>query len=67
MWSCPRRYGRTTILDDHEVSRYVDSRNAAVRRFRQGMARGLRTPDAVCTLHLLGSRFDRAEFMSSME
>jgi len=59
-------YGPPTILDNHEVSRYVDSRNAAVRRFRQGMARGLRTPDSVCTLHLLDSRFDRAEFVKAL-
>jgi len=59
-------YGPPTILDTQEVSRYVDSRNAAVRRFRQGMARGLRTPDAVCTLHLLDGRFDRAEFIRAL-
>lgn len=59
-------YGPPTILDEHEVSRYVDSRNTAVRRFRQGMARGLRTPDAVCTLHLLDARFDRAEFVKAL-
>jgi Rad3-related DNA helicase len=59
-------YGQPTILDEHEVSRYVDSRNTAVRRFRQGMARGLRTPDAVCTLHLLDGRFDRSEFIKAM-
>lgn len=38
----------------------------AVRRFRQGLARGLRTPDAVCTLHLLDGRFDRAEFTKAL-
>jgi Rad3-related DNA helicase len=59
-------YGPPTVLDDHEVSRYVDSRNTAVRRFRQGLARGLRTPDAVCTLHLLDGRFDRAEFVRAL-
>ncbi|MBB1075770.1 DEAD/DEAH box helicase [Rhodoferax sp. 4810] len=59
-------YGAPTILDEHEVSRYVDSRNMAVRRFRQGMARGLRTPDAVCTLHLLDGRFGRAEFAGAL-
>ena len=59
-------YGPPTILDEHAVSRYVDSRNTAVRRFRQGLARGLRTPDAVCTLHLLDARFDRAEFVKSL-
>ena len=59
-------YGKPTVLDEHEVSRYVDSKNAAVRRFRQGLARGLRTPDAVCTLHLLDKRFDRAEFVNAL-
>ncbi|MDO8388522.1 MAG: DEAD/DEAH box helicase [Polaromonas sp.] len=59
-------YGPPTILDAHEVSRYVDSRNTAVRRFRQGMARGLRSPEAVCTLHLLDGRFDRAEFTKAL-
>jgi Rad3-related DNA helicase len=59
-------YGAPTILDEHEVSRYVDSRNTAVRRFRQGLARGLRTPEAVCTLHLLDGRFDRAEFVKAL-
>lgn len=59
-------YGAPNVLDEHEVSRYVDSRNMAVRRFRQGIARGLRTPDAVCTLHLLDGRFSRTEFASAM-
>jgi Rad3-related DNA helicase len=59
-------YGAPTILDDHEVSRYVDSRNMAVRRFRQGMARGLRTPEAVCTLHLLDGRFSCVEFVKAL-
>lgn len=59
-------YGAPTILDGHVESRYVDSRNMAVRRFRQGLARGLRTPDAVCTLHLLDGRFDRAEFARAL-
>lgn len=59
-------YERPTILDGHEVSRYVDSRNAALRRFRQGLARGLRTPDAECILHLLDARFERPEFRAAM-
>lgn len=59
-------YGPPTVLDEHEVSRYVDSRNTAVRRFRQGLARGLRTPDAVCSLHLLDGRFNRAEFVKAL-
>ena len=59
-------YGPPTVLDEHEVTRYVDSRNTAVRRFRQGLARGLRTPDAACTLHLLDRRFARAEFVNAL-
>lgn len=59
-------YERPTSLDGHEVSRYVDSRNTALRRFRQGIARGLRTPDAECILHLLDARFERPEFKAAM-
>lgn len=59
-------YSRPTVLDEHEVTRFVDSRNDALRRFRQGLARGLRTPDAECVLHLLDSRFERAEFKAAM-
>jgi hypothetical protein len=59
-------YSPPTILDDHEVSRYVDSRNAAIRRFKQGLARGLRTPDAHCTIHLLDGRFARPEFQKAI-
>ena len=59
-------YERPTALDGHEVTRYVDSRNVALRRFRQGLARGLRTPDAECVLHLLDSRFERPEFKAAV-
>ena len=37
-----------------------------MRRFRQGLARGLRTPDAVCFLHLLDGRFNRDEFVKAI-
>jgi Rad3-related DNA helicase len=59
-------YAAPTVLDGHEVTRYSDSRNAALRRFRQGLARGLRTPDAECVLHLLDARFERPEFKAAM-
>jgi Rad3-related DNA helicase len=59
-------YGAPTVLDENMVSRYVDSRNMAVRRFRQGLARGLRTPESICTLHLLDGRFARAEFANAL-
>jgi Rad3-related DNA helicase len=59
-------YGTPSPLDGHAVSRYVDSRNLGARRFRLGMARGLRTPQSVSTLHLLESRFERAEFVQAL-
>lgn len=59
-------YAPPTVLDGHEVTRYLDSRNSALRRFRQGLARGLRTPDAECILHLLDARFERPEFKAAM-
>lgn len=59
-------YGQPSILDGHVVSRYVDSKISAIRRFRQGLARGLRKPDAQCTLHLLDARFERKEFVEAI-
>ena len=39
-----------------EVSRYIDVRNTAVRRLRQVIGRGLRSPDARCTVYFLDPR-----------
>lgn len=38
-------------------SSYVDARNVAVRRMRQVIGRGLRSPDAVCEVHILDKRY----------
>jgi Rad3-related DNA helicase len=46
-----------TVLDDHIESSYINMRNEAIRRLRQGLGRGLRRPDAVCDLYLLDPRF----------
>ncbi len=50
-------FGRPSVLDDKIVSRYIDSRNIAVRRMRQVAGRGLRTPDARCALYILDERY----------
>ncbi len=45
------------VLDGKVESRFLDTRNTAVRRMRQVIGRGLRTPDAQCTIHILDERF----------
>lgn len=52
-------YLRPTALDDRQVTRYIDSEVVAIRRTNQGLHRGLRTPDAKCTLLLLDPRSGR--------
>jgi len=59
-------YAPPTVIDGESLTTFMDSRVAAVRRFRQGLARGLRTPDSYCTLHMLDARFERAEFISAI-
>ena len=50
-------FEKPTILDGKIESRYVDSRNVATRRMRQVVGRGLRTPDARCTLYVCDARY----------
>ena len=52
-------FGKPTVLDEKIESRYIDSRNIALRRMRQVAGRGLRTPDARCTLYILDERCKR--------
>lgn len=59
-------YQRPTVLDDKPVTRYVDSRVVAIRRTNQGLHRGLRTPDARCTLLLLDPRSGRDELREAI-
>ena len=49
-------FERPTIIDEQVESRYIDARNTAVRRLRQVIGRGLRSPDARCTVYFLDSR-----------
>lgn len=52
-------FDRPTVLDDKVESRYLDSKNVAVRRMRQVVGRGLRTPDARCTIYILDERYKK--------
>lgn len=59
-------YGVPVILDGRSVGRYIDSRVVALRRTSQGLHRGLRTPDARCTLMLLDPRSGRPELREAI-
>lgn len=52
-------YGPPVSVDGQQITRYIDSQVVAVRRTHQGLHRGLRTPDARCTLLLLDPRSGR--------
>ena len=52
-------FERPTIIDDKVESRYIDARNTAVRRLRQVIGRGLRSPDARCTVYFLDPRVSK--------
>jgi Rad3-related DNA helicase len=50
-------FDRPTVLDEKVESRYIDSKNVAVRRMRQVVGRGIRTPDAKCKIYILDKRY----------
>jgi Rad3-related DNA helicase len=52
-------YGPPVQVDGQQLTSYLDSTVVALRRTHQGLHRGLRTPDAVCTLLLLDPRSAR--------
>lgn len=52
-------FERPTIIDDKVESHYIDARNTAVRRLRQVIGRGLRSPDAQCTVYFVDPRVTR--------
>jgi Rad3-related DNA helicase len=54
-------YERPVVLDGEIESRFLDTRNTAVRRMRQVIGRGLRTPDAQCTICILDGRYRNIE------
>ena len=54
-------YDRPVVLDEHVESRFLDSRNKALRRMRQVIGRGLRDPEANCAIHILDGRYRNIE------
>lgn len=49
------------ILDDNVESHYISSRNAATRRMRQVIGRGLRSADADCSIVICDPRWSKIE------
>ena len=54
-------YERPVILDDQVESSFLHTRNTAIRRMRQVIGRGLRTPDASCDIFIIDKRFKNVE------
>lgn len=54
-------YERPIILDGEVESSFLDTRNTALRRMRQVVGRGLRSPDAQCNIYVLDGRFKNVE------
>lgn len=52
-------FGQPVVIDGKTITGYVDARNTAVRRLRQVIGRGLRTPDAVCSVYILDGRVEK--------
>ena len=49
-------FGQPVVLDGEVISSYFDARTMAQRRLRQVIGRGLRSPDADCTVIILDGR-----------
>lgn len=54
-------FQRPTIIDDKVESHYFNSRNTAIRRMRQVIGRGLRSPDAECDIIIGDPRWDKIQ------
>lgn len=49
-------FGAPVVVDGAAVTSYLDAKVTASRRMRQAIGRGLRTPDAMCTVVVLDGR-----------
>jgi predicted HNH restriction endonuclease len=47
------------VIDGETTTRYFDARNTAIRRLRQVIGRGLRSPDAICSVYILDGRAEK--------
>lgn len=49
-------FGAPVVVDGEITTSYLDARNTAVRRLRQAIGRGLRSPDATCHVAIVDAR-----------
>jgi Rad3-related DNA helicase len=54
-------YAKLELIDGDVTTSYLDARNTALRRLRQVIGRGLRTPNAVCDIYIVDGRYSRLE------
>lgn len=54
-------YNQPVVIDGETLSRYFDAKNTAVRRLRQVIGRGLRNPDAICSVIILDARASKLD------
>jgi len=54
-------FSKPTIIDGQVESHYINARNAAIRRMRQVIGRGLRSPDAECDIIICDPRWQKIE------
>ena len=54
-------YERPVVLDGQHESSFLDNRNTALRRMRQVIGRGLRSPEASCDIYVLDGRYKNIE------
>lgn len=49
-------FGQPLVVDGEVTTHYLNARNTAIRRLRQGIGRGLRAPDSQCAIYILDRR-----------
>ncbi len=54
-------YDRPVVIEGNHESSFLDIRNTALRRMRQVIGRGLRSPNAECDIYICDSRFNNIE------
>ena len=54
-------YSKPIVIDGDITTSYLDARNTAIRRLRQVIGRGLRTPDAECDIYIIDGRYTKLE------
>ena len=52
-------YSQPVVIDGETTTSYFDAKNTAVRRLRQVIGRGLRSPDAICSIYVMDARVEK--------